>query len=1109
MNSKAVNLGLSLIIRSGAFCLALCFLFPLTALAANYELPRDIGSGPFSSCSLNSGTLYTCSGSVMLTSASGDRITFTQSMTLRIDGAFSMQNNSRMVNSGHAVLIGTTGSHDITLGNGNISSVNFSAGGDFSAGNNANITGNVSAGGTISIANNGTVSGFCFPANSRCLGTNGCVSSALGGDTLITCTRDGAVNIPAGVTSLRYLLVGGGGGGGGIKKDDAGGSGGGGGGAVRTGTILGAFPSATYYVSVGEGGSAGFFNETTGTGSAGGIGGTSSFYILTASGGAGGATQDINNQNGSNGSNGGSAGGGRTTGAGGTTTTPRPPNGYPGGNGATYGSSFGTAAGGGGGANSTGSSGIYDLGFLGLIADSIGGNGGNGLSNNISGSAVTYGGGGGGGTGRTGTWFTGTISGGLGRDGGGSAPDTRGPGNPGLANRGGGGSGATGSASGSGYSGGSGGSGIVILRFPTVSGPHHIRLLHDGEGLTCAPESITVRACANADCTIPYTADSISVTLNSVANATWSSNPVSTNPASGTAIVTLRKTDSTQAPNPVTLGVAAPYAGRCFIGASENCNMTFHDAGFVFDVPNHVAETSQTVTIRAVKKSDSGVACVPAFASTSKPVNFTCAYGNPVTGTLPLRVSGAALNAANSATTACDVTGQTLNLAFNAAGAASINVLYADVGNMTLNARHSDSGLVMTGNDPFIAAPASFALAASAPFIAGQSFTTRVTGRNASAQTTPNFGRETPAETVEFKNVTAPPVSPTNSELVGPTGGQTGMLTAGAFTPAKCSPAVAGVVCDNTLAWSEVGDLTLSAVLKSGSYLGSGFSAWGSGSAGPFRPAYLITELADAAGNATGSQPCGTFTYSGQPFRLRITAMRPANTLAFGAGDAAAPTRNYTAAYAKAVTLGRDEASACTPLTTGFSHFTLSATGFTSGMATTPPASNVTAPLPIAFVQAIAAPGTVPVCARDSDGVNSHGQIQATLNIRNGRLWISNAYGSELLPLPIPLRAEYYDGTRWALNAADNCTSLPVPGNGSGLDMHLLSGGSTTASLNSPLLAGNAGFRLSAPGAGHTGYVDITIAAPDYLKAAGGSNPAARAAFGMRKTPLIYRRENF
>ena len=132
-------------------------------------------------------------------------------------------------------------------------------------------------------------------------------------------------------------------------------------------------------------------------------------------------------------------------------------------------------------------------------------------------------------------------------------------------------------------------------------------------------------------------------------------------------------------------------------------------------------------------------------------------------------------------------------------------------------------------------------------------------------------------------------------------------------------------------------------------------------------------------------------------------------------------------------------------------------------------------------------------------------------SVRAGRLALTNAYGSELLPLSVPVRTQYWTAGGWLTNAGDSCTTLSVPTNGNGGLTNALST-KTTATLSSPLVAGDARFRLSAPGAGNAGVVDIV---GSVLR--GGNTwlplsvPFARACFGAcgPRSPVIYLRERF
>ena len=189
-------------------------------------------------------------------------------------------------------------------------------------------------------------------------------------------------------------------------------------------------------------------NQVQNNGSDSSLSGTGISTITSLGGGASGAYGANQKQSGFQGSvspSGGCGGGGSSSGGqqltGGSGTSGQ---GYDGGNGSGSGSNFG--GGGGGGTGAAGGNGT----------GSTGGNGGNGISNNITGSAVTYGGGGGGSTYNGGTP-------GSGGSGGGGAGST-GQATAGTANLGGGGGGSERNGS----TGTAGGSGIVILRVPTA-----------------------------------------------------------------------------------------------------------------------------------------------------------------------------------------------------------------------------------------------------------------------------------------------------------------------------------------------------------------------------------------------------------------------------------------------------------------------------------------------------------------------------------------------------------------------------------------------------------------------------------------------------------------
>ncbi|MBI2799483.1 MAG: hypothetical protein HYX63_04245 [Gammaproteobacteria bacterium] len=154
--------------------------------------------------------------------------------------------------------------------------------------------------------------------------------------------------------------------------------------------------------------------------------------------------------------------------------------------------------------------------------------------------------------------------------------------------------------------------------------------------------------------------------------------------------------------------------------------------------------------------------------------------------------------------------------------------------------------------------------------------------------------------------------------------------------------------------------------------------------------------------------------------------------------------------------------------------------------------------------------------------------------LRFGRLATQNAFGSELIPLAVPARAEYYNGLGFVPNTDDTCTVIDTSavdlgignfGNppAQGVPTIALGAGTTKVTITfTPLVAGALGFRFSAPGAGNTGDIDYSI----NLSAATGAraewlrydwngdgvfdnDPSGRVSFGIfaGRNAIIYQRE--
>jgi hypothetical protein len=113
---------------------------------------------------------------------------------------------------------------------------------------------------------------------------------------------------------------------------------------------------------------------------------------------------------------------------------------------------------------------------------------------------------------------------------------------------------------------------------------------------------------------------------------------------------------------------------------------------------------------------------------------------------------------------------------------------------------------------------------------------------------------------------------------------------------------------------------------------------------------------------------------------------------------------------------------------------------------------------------------------------NSDSCVSPTTKLRFGMLKVDNAYGSELLPLYVPVTALWWDGTSWVKNTADNCTTLTVATGGASSSLAignykggLSSADVTVAAATVTLSAGVGSIRVSAPGAGKQGSADIAL----------------------------------
>jgi hypothetical protein len=381
--------------------------------------------------------------------------------------------------------------------------------------------------------------------------------------------------------------------------------------------------------------------------------------------------------------------------------------------------------------------------------------------------------------------------------------------------------------------------------------------------------------------------------------------------------------------------------------------------------------------------------------------------------------------------------------------------------------------------------------------------------------------------------------------------------------PAGCSATgtcdcVTDATANNNVSTSLVG-----ATGKYGCYIGSNAAALGRFVPDHFTvtPGTLVNRR-----NATCS-PASSFTYAGEELQIKDF-----NLTAWNADSTPTQTKNYTGIFARldGSAVGNfgvaavDLADAVIPTTAkaftngaGAGQLGLvSSTGsWTNGVGTF--SANVKLnrasapdgpyesfrvgmePTDLDAVGVLAGSKNLDTSA-PADGVNDKVWVGSTA-VRFGRLRLQNSYGSELLPLAVPAQAQYWSAANggFVSNTADACTVLSVPtattltgvatpAGVPGLYFYPVLGGgknqladtNTLRTMNSPLIVGATSLSFTKPSV--SGWLDIIMNVPDYLRydwgncmgQAGTSGllddfPCARATFGVYKSPLIYRRENY
>lgn len=245
---------------------------------------------------------------------------------------------------------------------------------------------------------------------------------------------------------------------------------------------------------------------------------------------------------------------------------------------------------------------------------------------------------------------------------------------------------------------------------------HHFEIGHDGKGLTCAPEPITIKACIDRDCT-NQSADLVSLDFNITSPSTGLVTKVSPTFTGNTNINFSHTAVETIILSIDNANVSVSHAVECS-GFGTSCDMSFENAGFRFLYGDNNSEIishqiagkvfGETLKLQAVK-SNNGV-CEGIF---NGEVNVSLAQENVT----PDAAFNAGLAFQTNNTNIAKYPQFNDNVALNF-GTDSIAIIptpnYLDAGKIRLHAKYTDADIsIASSSGDFWVKPARFQLLAS------------------------------------------------------------------------------------------------------------------------------------------------------------------------------------------------------------------------------------------------------------------------------------------------------------------------------------------------------------------------------------------------------------
>lgn len=662
----------------------------------------------------------------------------------------------------------------------------------------------------------------------------------------------------------------------------------------------------------------------------------------------------------------------------------------------------------------------------------------------------------------------------------------------------------------------------------------HYEILHDSNGLTCEPETITIQACTNSagnTCDLATTPVTVDLLVNGSSQNVTNSAVTFT----GSTTTSFSYTDAESVTLSLSdVSVAATNSLVCKNGGTvSNCQVVFADVGFVFDsntINNQVSGVEfDGIAVQALENNQ-GV-CQAVFNGDVN-VGLAMEYVAPkqVTNN-QYQINGSGIQTSIQAPSSYS----TVTLNFDNESKAIINNNhYFDAGQIRLHINYTDSnGVVYNGtSNHFWVRPANFVLSAFAGDVnnpsllnnsaasggtshhAGERFNFSIQAVNDRGDVTTNY-RHNNLQIAATRMLPLPPSGNDGRFYYTANGSSGPFITSNSTFSTTSNVSFAesgeeGTFQSDAAEYSEVGVISIQA--QDLSY--GGVNKFNISSAaitvGRFTPAnFVLTSASIAAA-------CDGFTYMDEEaltVMYEIEARNDDNLL----------TQNYFGDFTAntTVSLVAENANDGIDLSARLTNF--EPTVWSAGRYLNTDTLGVFARRTDSIPDGAFGDLMVGIQVTDLDntvlmGLNmlatGQGDCSAmsscdalsigTTQVRYGRVFLNNAYGPETFNLAMPMQTQYLNNDQYVINTDDNCTTLATDNNEVNITQPAGQPNFTGAVSNTNVIAG-AGeidvIELTAPNS--LGSVDVQMQVPAWLTFDWNNDndfsdfPFATATFGL------------